>query len=60
MYMMCNNELHLCSHCCIGKTTSIMYSEIVFVALVIWYVMSVLHFVICDLPGCTVFFHVIS
>jgi hypothetical protein len=38
----------------------ITYSERVFVALGIQHAERMRHIVICDLPSCTVFFHVIS
>jgi len=38
----------------------ITYFEWVFLALVIQHAMGMSHIVICGLPGCTIFFHVIS
>jgi len=48
------------NHCCSGITISIAYCECVFVALGIQDAMRMRHIVICDLPGSTIFFHVVS
>ena len=42
------------------KAVSIIYSEFVFVALVIQHAMHMNHIVIYGLCGCTTFFHIIS
>jgi hypothetical protein len=42
------------------KTKSIAYSECVFFDLGTQHAMRVQYIVICDLPGCTTFFHIIS
>jgi len=60
MYVQCNAEWQTCNHCCSGKAISIPGSEGVFVALGIQHAMHVHHTVICDLPGSTIFFHIIS
>jgi len=39
MYILHNNEAHLCNHCCSGKAISITYSEHAFVALGIQHTM---------------------
>jgi len=48
-----NIEVRSCDHCCSGKAISITYSEFVFVVLGAPYI------VICGLPGCTIFYHII-
>jgi hypothetical protein len=48
------------NHYCSGKAIIITYSECVFVALGIQHATRMRHIVICDLSGCTVFFHFIS
>jgi len=56
-----NNESLSCNHCFSGKTISTTYCErVLFVALDIQHAMRKRHVVICDLPGCTVFFHNVS
>jgi len=54
-----NTEALSCKHCCSGKAISIIYSECVFVALVIQHAMHMRHIVICGLPGSKTFFHII-
>jgi hypothetical protein len=49
-----------CIRCCNGKTVSITYSVRVFVAFGTKHAMRMRHIVICDLPGSTIFFHIIS
>jgi hypothetical protein len=57
MYIWRNNEARSCNHCWSGKSISITYCECVFVALNIQHAIRVRYIVICDLPGCTIFFH---
>jgi len=47
------------NHCSSGKAINITYSESVFVALGTEREIRMLHFVICGLPGSTIFFHII-
>ena len=54
-----NNGALLCNECCSGKAVRITYSEFAFVALVIKHARRMRHIVICGLPGCTVFSHII-
>jgi hypothetical protein len=49
-----------CNLCYSGKSVSITYSEIVFLALGIQHKMRMRHILICGLPGCTNFCYVIS
>jgi len=58
MYVNHNVEACSCNHCCSGKSTSIAYSDCVFVDLGIHHAMCIHHIVICGLPGCTLFFHI--
>ena len=44
----------------VEKTIRTTYSESVFVALGIQHEMRMRHIVICDLPGCAVFSHILS
>jgi len=60
MYVQRNIEALSCSHFGRVKVISITYSECVFVALSIRHSNSKRHIVICDLPGCTIFLHIIS
>jgi hypothetical protein len=59
MYVKPNTEAPSCNHCCSGKAVNIIYSECVFVALVIQHVMRMRHIVICGLPGSTVLSHIL-
>jgi hypothetical protein len=53
-------EARLPNHGCRGKTIILTYSECMFVALGIQHTMRMLHTVICNLSGSTIFFHIIS
>jgi hypothetical protein len=44
----------------VEKATVITYSERVFIALGIQHAKHMRHIVICDLPGSTIFFHIVS
>ena len=55
-----NIEASLRRHCWCGKAISDTYSECVFVALVIQHAMRMRHIVICGLPSCAVFLHIIT
>ena len=44
----------------VEKTISVKYSESVFVALGIQHAMRLCRIVFCGLPGCTIYFHIIS
>ena len=58
---MCNVTMRrLRNHCCSVKAVSITYSKHAIVALGIQRARHMHHIVICGLPGCTVFFHIIS
>ena len=61
MYVKRHSETRSCNHCCSGKSISIEYSENVFVALSIQHAVRMRTFciVICGLPVCAIFFHVI-
>ena len=57
----CNNvEVLSCNHCCSGRAISTTYFECVFLTLVFQHANRMLHFVVCVLFDCTLFFHVIS
>ena len=56
MYVYCDSEARFCNRCFSGIAISNTYSENVFVALGIQNAMCKRHFVICDLPGFTIFF----
>jgi uncharacterized Zn-finger protein len=58
MYVWCNIEARSCNLCCSGKAISITYYEYVFVALVIQGAMRMCRIFICDMSGCTIFFHI--
>ena len=58
-YVWRNTEASSCNHCCSGKAVSIAYSGCVFVDLGMQHVMRICHIVICGMPGCTIFFHII-
>jgi hypothetical protein len=60
MYVQRNIEARSCNNCYSGKAISITQSQCVFVALCIQHAMRMCHIVICGLPGCTVFFRIVS
>ena len=55
----CNTEVHLCNHCCSGKSIILHIPKVCFLALGILHWMWELHTVNCDLSGSTIFFHII-
>jgi len=59
-YVWRNVEARSCKHRSSGKAISITYSECVFVALGTQREMRMRHILICDLPGSTILFHIIS
>jgi hypothetical protein len=56
----CNTEARSSNHYCCGKAIGITYSECVFVATGIQHAMRRRHIAICGLPGCKIFFNIIS
>jgi hypothetical protein len=50
----------LCNRYCGGEAISITYSEFMFVALGIQHAMRTRHILMCDLPVCIIFSHIIS
>jgi len=60
MYGKRNIEALWCNHCCSGKAISFTHSECVYVALGIQHAIRMHYVAICDMSGCTVFFHIIS
>ena len=60
MYVKRNTEALSCNHCCSGKAISIIYSECMFVSLVIQHEMCMHHIVISGQSDSTLFFHIIS
>jgi hypothetical protein len=55
-----NTEARSRNHYCLQKAISITYFECVSVALAIQHAKRMRSIVICDLSGCTIFFHIIS
>jgi hypothetical protein len=60
MYVLRNIKARSCNHCCSGKAMNITYSECVFVGLGVQHAVRMSHIVIFGLPGCTIFFHIVS
>jgi hypothetical protein len=60
MYAQHNIEARSWNHFSNVKALSYRYSNCVFLVLRIQHVIRTLHIVICGLPGCTTFFHIIS
>ena len=57
MYVLRNNEVRWCHHCCCGKTINITYSKCVSVPLSIQHAMHMRRTVICGLSRPKIFFH---
>ena len=55
MHVKRNPTVRSCNHCCSGTAICVTYSECVFVAIVIQPAIGMCHFVICGLPGSTLF-----
>ena len=60
MYVQRITEERSCDNCYSGKAISITYSKCVYVTLGIQHAIRMHHIAICDLSGCTTFFHFIS
>ena len=60
MYVYRNTEELTCNHCFSGKAIYIIYSDCVFVALIIQHAMSMRLIVTCGLSGSTILFQIIS
>ena len=60
MYIKRKVEARSCKHFCSRKSAIIIYPESVILGLRIQHAMSMLHNVICGLPDCKIFFHIVS
>ena len=60
MYVQRNIQARSCNHCCSGKVMSITQPVFAFVSLGIQQVLSMRRIIICGLPRCTTFNHIIS
>ena len=60
MYVKRNTEASSFNHCCSGKAISSTYSVCAFVALGTKHAMRIHHVVVCDLPGSSKRFHIVS
>ena len=60
MHVLHNTQARLRNHCCSGKAITITISECVFYSHSYPACKRMRHIFICDLSGCTVFFHIIS
>ena len=60
MYVQRNIKARSRNHCCLWKRISIIYSEYVFVALVIQHAICMHHIVNCGLSASKIFFPIIS